>query len=132
MSKRMHVMNVHPACGRLVLALAAASIAVSTWAQEGQTKLRTNPFVRPAVIDGAPQSTPASGPVHSNAPPSRLRFALAAGKDSLVNVDGRTLRIGDEINGYRLVAVRADMAIFSNGREMIELSVRQKELRKLR
>ncbi len=113
------------------LALVTLSLAVSSWAEESGTKLRTNPFLRPALSPGAPEPTDASGPVvHSTAPPSNLRFALAAGPESLVNVDGRTLRIGDEINGYRLEAVRADTAIFSNGNEIIELKIKLKDLRK--
>lgn len=90
--------------------------------------LRINPFIRPALEDAAPRPTAASGPVYSTAPPSRLRFTLAAGPESLVNVDGKTLRIGEEINGYRLEAVRADTAIFSNGARVIELTVRPEDL----
>ena len=91
--------------------------------------LRINPFLRPNLGPTAPAATRASGPVRSTAPPSDLRFTLAAGPDSLVNVDGRTLRIGEEINGYRLEAVRADTAIFSNGKEMIELRIKLNDLR---
>lgn len=112
------------------LAFVTLSLALSGWAQDSGVKLRTNPFLRPALSPSSPELTDASGPVHSTAPPSNLRFALAAGAESLVNVDGRTLRIGDEINGYRLEAVRADTAIFSNGNELIELKIRHKDFRK--
>lgn len=110
--------------------LAALGFAASGWAEESAMKLRTNPFLRPAPASGAPEPTDASGPARSTAPPSRLRFTLAAGPDSLVNVDGKTLRIGDEINGYRLEAVKSDSAIFSNGKELIELKIKLKNIRK--
>lgn len=106
------------------LALAALSMALSCWAKAYAVELRTNPFIRPDLSASAPDPTRASGQLRSTARPTHLRFALAAGPDSLVNVDGRTLRIGDEINGYRLEAVRADSAIFSNGKEVVELKVR--------
>lgn len=110
--------------GGPVLAFAALSLSVPGWPQEPTTTLRINPFVRPALTASAPRPTDASGPVHSTAPPSNLRFALAAGPDSLVYVDGKTLRIGEEINGYRLEAVKADTAIFTNGEKVIELKIR--------
>ncbi len=112
------------------MAIVSLGLAISAWAEDPATKLRTNPFLRPALTAGAPVPTDASGPAHSKAPPSHLRFTLAAGPDSLVNVDGRTLRIGEEINGYRLEAVRADTAIFSNGEEVIELKTQLKDIRK--
>jgi len=115
--------------GKSVLAFAAVVLAFSVFAEESETKLRINPFLRPALNTGAPRPTEASGPVRSTAPPSRLRFTLAAGPESLVNVDGKTLRIGEEINGYRLEAVRADTAIFSSGEQVIELKIGPEDLR---
>lgn len=109
--------------GRILIAFAALSIALSCGARES-VELRTNPFIRPDLSLRNAEPTEASGPLHSTSPPTRLRFTLAAGPDSLVNVDGRTLRIGEEINGYRLEAVGANTAIFSNGKEIVELKVR--------
>ncbi len=116
-------------CGS-ALAIAALSFPSSGWSEGSGTPLRINPFLRPDLGATAPAPTRASGPVRSTAPPTNLRFTLAAGPDSLVSVDGKTLRIGEEINGYRLEAVRADTAIFSNGKEMIELKIKLSDLRK--
>ncbi len=113
--------------GRILIAFAALGVALSCGARES-VELRTNPFIRPDLSLRAPEPTEASGPLHSTSPPTRLRFTLAAGPHSLVNVDGRTLRIGEEINGYRLEAVGADTAIFSNGEEIVELKVRPSDL----
>ncbi len=115
--------------GCLFYAFAALSVALSCGAQES-VELRTNPFIRPDLSLSVPEPTEASGPLHSTSPPTRLRFTLAAGPDSLVNVDGRTLRIGEEINGYRLEAVGANTAIFSNGKEIVELKVKLNDLGK--
>lgn len=115
--------------GKFVLTFAVMVLACSARAGESQEKLHINPFVRPALNDASPRPTAASGPVRSTAPPSHLRFTLAAGPESLVNVDGTTLRVGEEINGYRLEAVKADTAIFSNGEQVIELKIRPDELR---
>ncbi len=115
-----------------MLALSTLGVAISCWAQSSAVELRTNPFIRPDLSLSAPAPTAASGPLHSSSPPTRLRFSLAAGPDSLVYVDGKTLRIGEEINGYRLVAVRADTAIFSNGKEIVELKVKLNDMGKQR
>jgi hypothetical protein len=117
------------AAGKVVVAFAAMGVSFLGWAGESETKLRVNPFLRPAPNDAAPRPTEASGPLRSTAPPSRLRFTLAAGPESLVHVDGKTLRIGEEINGYRLEAVRADGAIFTNGEQVVELKIRPEDLR---
>lgn len=127
--KRPRLLRAQRWAGRLVPLVAVMIFAGVSSAQQEPGKLRTNPFLRPALISSAPEPTQASGPVRSNAPPTRLRFALAAGPDSFVNVDGRTLRIGEEINGYRLEAVTADAAIFSKGNEMIELEMPHGDIR---
>lgn len=110
------------------MAVAALNVAFSCWAQESGVQLRTNPFIRPDLSIRAPEPTRASGTLRPSSRPTRLRFALAAGPDSLVNVDGKTLRIGDEINGFRLEAVGADTAVFSNGKEIIELKVKLNDI----
>lgn len=116
--------------GGAVFSVAALVIAASAGAYDPRAELRTNPFARPALSSGAPKPTNATGPVVSTGAPSQLRFTLAAGRDSLVNVDGKTLRLGEEINGYRLDAVRAESAIFTKGAEIIELRIPSKDIRK--
>lgn len=110
--------------------LIALAVAAPCAADESGAELRTNPFIRPPLNTNVSGHTNATGPVRSKSPPRKLRLTLAAGPDSLVNVDGKILRIGEEINGYRLEAVREAAAIFSNGEQLIELRIRDGDSRK--
>ncbi len=44
-----------------------------------------------------------------------LRAVMVAGRDSMVNVDGSMVRVGEEIRGYRLIEVRDGEAVFVKG-----------------
>lgn len=66
-----------------------------------------NPFARPVL-----ESRADAGTFAPRAPGFRLRATMAAGEDSLVNVDGRIVAIGGLVAGYRLVAVGEGTAVF--------------------
>jgi len=80
--------------------------------------LKNDPFVRPmlrgvpAPVDpGVPSAPPvATAPVASWNP--ELTALLRAGKDSMVKVGGVMLRVGEVIDGHRLVEVREGEAVF--------------------
>lgn len=78
-------------------------------------QLEHNPFARPAAAAAA-RSGP--GPVFSEltVEASVLLNATLVSKDGgLANVAGRIIRPGDEVAGYRLLAVFEDRAIFVKG-----------------
>ncbi len=54
----------------------------------------------------------------------QLRAVMAAGPDSMVNVDGAMVRIGEEIRGYRLVEVRDGEAVFAKGGKRLAVAMR--------
>lgn len=90
--------------------------------------LRHDPFVRPA----AAQQRLAQDANKSGSVPAReerwnpeLRAVMLAGASSMANVDGTVLRIGEEINGYRLVEVHDGEALFSKGAERLTVSMRR-------
>lgn len=72
--------------------------------------LRHNPFARPPSVVAVPdrdvrrQAGLAEAPV--------VLATLVGTRDRLANVDGRTLRPGDEIYGYTLVKVFENRAVF--------------------
>jgi hypothetical protein len=76
--------------------------------------LRHDFFARPsriAAVAGA-ESQAEWNPV--------LFAVLVAGDDSLVNVGGTILRVGEEFDGYRLLRVREDTAVFTrNGQQVV-------------
>lgn len=88
----------------LVLAL------LSDAAPADEAPLR-NPFVRPRIL----QSAEAVAVPDAPAPALELRGVLVAGRASLANVAGRFVRLGEQIDGYRLVLVTEDAATFERG-----------------
>ena len=79
--------------------------------------LRFDPFEQPATGSRAPDSSSQAGPWSPE-----LRATLAAGPDSLANLGGVVLRIGEETHGYKLVEVRESEAVFM--REDVEVTLR--------
>jgi hypothetical protein len=49
---------------------------------------------------------------------------MLAGAKSIVNVGGELVQIGEQINGYRLVEVREESAVFVNDKKRVTLSLR--------
>ena len=93
----MHSRNRAPVV--LLITLVPAMAASS-----GDAVLKTNPFERPLVTsskDDEPEVAVEETPQTS----MELRGTMAAGKNSLANIGGEILAIGQEINGYRLVAI---------------------------
>ena len=87
----------------LILSLAAVGSAAAAEPAE------RNPFARPAR--SAPSAVTA-GPAAETAPTFSLRATMAAGANSLVNIDGRIVAIGEVYAGYRLVSVGEGSAVF--------------------
>ena len=53
----------------------------------------------------------------------RLNAVMASGRDSSVIIDGRTLYIGQALDGFTLVVVRARSAVLVSKRETVELTL---------
>jgi len=104
----------------LALALAGAcAAAFAATAEPTTSPLRFNPFLAPPLSDlaagGATGSSAAWQPV--------LRATLQAGEESLADLGGVVLAIGEETGGYRLLEVREFAAVFDHNGEHIELEV---------
>ena len=72
---------------------------------------RTAPFVSQLRTDGSPQTLD-------------LRATMVGTRDRLANVAGKILRPGDEVQGYKLVQVFEDRAVFSRQGSRITLYVK--------
>ncbi len=84
-------------------------------------KLRRDPFQEPADFIAqadAPGVTPA-------APGSRPQIfgILAAGGESLVNLGGEIMAVGEEAGGYQLLEVAEEHAVFRRGDEIITIAL---------
>ena len=83
--------------------------------------LHHDPFARPVLKMLGTQS---SGSRSANGQWSpQLIAVMVAGKQSLVNLDGTLLKIGDVYQGHRLVKVKDQQAIFRKGRRYIVLKM---------
>jgi hypothetical protein len=93
--------------------------------------LRNDPFSRPqlaamasknpAIAGLGTTTSPEAGPLVTWAP--RLKAVLVAGDRSLVNLDGTIVRLGEEVDGYRLVQVQDREAIFKKEKQRIVLKM---------
>ena len=84
--------------------------------------LERNPFARPTVA--ALQS--AAAPRAANAAPAaalELRAVMVAGSASMVNVAGRIIGLGEEVDGHTLVEVSETTAVFTKDGQTVELTL---------
>lgn len=105
----------------LTMVLATGSLA-------NADTLKHDPFARPLLAaistsstQGANSPTTATTLTEEASWEPKLTAVMVAGKNSLVNVDATILRIGEELDGYRLVQVRDSEAVFIKGKKRIVL-----------
>ena len=91
-------------------------------------KLQHDPFARPALAGLQHASRPGPGrngaPTGASARRLKLQAVMVAGPKSIANVDGKMVRIGDEVYGYRLVEVHERGALFEKNKTRFAVSIR--------
>ena len=105
-------------CARLLpsTAIGLALLAVpAAWA----TELERNPFRSPLQQEANHAANAGGGDLDSDA--VELRGILVAGSHSMVNLGGRIIGIGEEVDGYRLLSVAEEHAVFQHAGETITL-----------
>jgi hypothetical protein len=97
--------------------------------------LKNDPFARPQLSSrGAPPAGNVPSAPSPAAPGSswnpELTAILSAGKDSMVKVGGVMVRMGEVVDGHRLVQVRESEAVFIavQDRKRVVLSLSGREL----
>ena len=78
--------------------------------------LRFDPFAEPDL------QRPAVAPVARRGWSPELRATLVGGAQSMANLGGTILNIGDEAHGYRLIEVGEGEAVFSKGNGRVVLT----------
>ena len=87
--------------------------------------LQRNPFVAPKVVEPpvvvvTPRQSAEPEPEPEPEPQFGLRAVLSAGGNSLANIDGTILGVGEVIEGYRLVAIREhEVVLKGRGRRLV-------------
>ncbi len=104
-----------------LLAGILASVMTVCGAEEARIVLQTNPFEQPAVQQK--QSNEVQNNRHPAASALQLRATMVAGADSLANISGMIIGIGQEVDGYQLVSVRERNVILSKNGTTKTLSV---------
>jgi len=85
------------------------------------TVLHFDPFAAPDLDQVARGGEGVSGPQPAWSPV--LRATLMAGAESMVNLGGTILKLGDEAHGYQLVDVQEGEASFLKGESEVVLSI---------
>lgn len=97
-----------------------AAVALVTLAANAQ-RLQRDPFQPPADFGNATTGNDLSA--RPQAIEVEIRGILFAGGQSLVNFGGQIIGPGEEVNGYRLLQVEEEHAVFQRGDEIITLSL---------
>ena len=100
----MNTRRATPRWATLLALLATAALAAEP------TPLEHNPFSRPP--SAVPRDVTPFIAEDGTAQDIDLRVTMVASNDRLANVAGRTLRPGDEMQGYKLLRVYEDRAVF--------------------
>ncbi len=103
-----------------LVGMGLAAVAALAAADESETRLRFNPFERPQLEaalrrDRAGRAEEPWSPV--------LRATLVAEDESMADLGGVLLEIGEETHGYRLLEVRPFQAVFERNGEQLVLDV---------
>jgi hypothetical protein len=84
--------------------------------------LHRNPFAHPLPESSQPVPGVTAAPPEAKAP-LELRGTMLAGVDSLVNIGGLILGIGQEVDGYRIVSIHERQVVIEKHGEQRTLSV---------
>jgi len=103
---------------RLAYLLVAAAACTSQALAADVPPLANDPFLRPQLIE-----PPEPAPAEAASPPLELRAILSAGDASRVDIGGRIVRVGEEIDGFTLISVSEDDALFERGGRSIRIAL---------
>ena len=86
-------------------------------------ELKTNPFARSVEVEEQVPASPAV--VEELSVPFVLRGTMVAGQQSLANISGVVVSLGEEINGYKLVDVQQREVVLQRNDDRRVLTVDQ-------
>ena len=122
-----------------IAALGALLLVSNSAAAEAPTarKLRHDPFDWSALQQAADKKIPGAAPAAADAPATaseaavpapQLRAVMQGPSGARVNLEGAILAVGESADGYRLLEVREYSAVFSRGKEKIEIELGRRPL----
>lgn len=106
----------------LLFVLLATWFVVCAMAANADPGLRHDPFARP-IIEPTPTAAAAPGATGASEWKPQLRAVMLARSVSMVNVGGTIVRVGGQIDGFRLIRVAERKAVFMKDGVRVELTM---------
>jgi hypothetical protein len=106
----------------LLLSTGMLPRVISAASDSGTPTLQTNPFISPLrekINAGNRNHTADETPVGS----MRLRGIMRANSNSVANIDGEIISIGQQIQGYTLISVQQRYIVLDRDGKQITLSI---------
>ena len=107
----------------MLLIILSYSLCGYGHAELKEVQLLKNPFVKPGFVN----ANPAAQRINAEEAPAlserSLRATLSARQDSIANIDGLMLSVGDKVKGYELIAIGEGYAILVKNNKEITLHV---------
>jgi hypothetical protein len=86
-------------------------------------RVRHDPFQRPVIPQTSIAETQASKPAAQQAWAPKLTATLRAGQNSMANVNGKIVKLGETINGYRMIEVDERSVVFAKNKQRTHLTI---------
>jgi hypothetical protein len=109
-------------CGRVLVTILLLCVCGSAWAADPLPAVRRSPFIAPARFVRSQPLLPAALP----ATVLHLRATMIARGWSMADVNGTMLTPGETIDGYRLLQVRENEAVFMKDGSRVVVSIDDK------
>ena len=92
--------------------------------------LRNNPFSQPEKQAVAAKQEGNVNKQENTTPTKKLRAVIVSDIMPMANLDGQIIKIGEEVDGYKLLAVKEAEAVFEWQGEKHTLTLRNNDLEK--
>jgi hypothetical protein len=89
-------------------------------------RVQHDPFQRPAIPEASVSEAGVAKPSVQQVWAPKLTATLRAGKNSMANVDGKIIKLGETINDYKLIAVYERSAVFVKNKQRTQLTIDNK------
>lgn len=88
-----------------------------------EVQLSKNPFIKPGFVISSPAAQRIDAEETPALSENSLRATLSAEKDSIANIDGLMIFVGDKVKGYELISVGEGYATLVKNDKEITLHV---------
>lgn len=107
----------------LILCTGICSFSASGAENPQANRVRHDPFQRPALPQSSITAPEAEKPTAQQPWAPKLSGTLRAGRNSMANVNGNIVKLGETIDGYKLIEVDERSAIFVKNKQSTHLTI---------